>query len=191
MDKNSQQYENITRKLRNLLKLAEQGVQGEASNARRLFDTLCAKYGLTMDDIVDTEKRQLYTFEIGRNKDLLTLFVQCHGVVTGERSLSYYQTSRSEIRVKLTAYQYAELKALWTWHKDNYKRERDAILETITEAYIGKHNLYRAPSADDEQSQEDYKLTAEELERLVRVAAMRNAMGDRFYTRMLGDGKEQ
>ncbi len=191
MDKNSQQYENITRRLRNLLKLAEQGIQGEAANARRLFDSLCAKYGLTIEDIIDTEKRWLYTFEIGRDKNLLTLFVQCHGVVTGEKSLSYYQVSSSKIKVKLTAYQYAELKALWDWHKDNYKREREALLKTITDAYISKHNLYRARTADDEQKQEDYELTEEELERLMRMVAMRGAMSDRSYIKMLGNGKEQ
>lgn len=190
MDKNSQQYENITRKLRNLLRLAEQGVQGEAVNARRLFDSLCDKYGLTIEDIIDTEKRKRYTFEIGRNKDLLTLFVQCHGVVTGEKSLSYYQKSRSEIRVDLTAYQYAELSALWAWHKANYKREREALLKSITEAYISKHRLYRARVGDDELALEDYELTAEELERLAQVAAMRGAMSDRTYIKMLENGKE-
>ena len=46
----NESYESIRNKLKELLVLAEQGVQGEAENAQRLLEKLCKEYGISMEE---------------------------------------------------------------------------------------------------------------------------------------------
>lgn len=50
-------YESIKSKLKKLLALAEGGVGGEAHNARILLEKLCDEYGISLEDLLDTEKK--------------------------------------------------------------------------------------------------------------------------------------
>ena len=70
MDKNSKEYESLQAKLKKLLALAEQGVGGEAVNARRLLEKLCEQYGIDIEELLDRETKHSYTFEIGRAKEM-------------------------------------------------------------------------------------------------------------------------
>lgn len=189
MDKNSNQYESIKQKLLKLQALAEKGEQGEAANAKRAIERLCAQYGITLEEILTEEQPKYYRFEIGKYKYLLTLFVHCHGVVTNQRRLQYVKQSRSEIAVKLTPLQYAELSSLYEWHKANFLKDLANMQQTIVEAYINKHDLFSKPTGEGEPDNPEVQLTPERLKRLCAILAMQDELNDNTYHKMLEAAK--
>lgn len=50
-------YESIKSKLKKLLALAERGVEGEAHNARILLEKLCRQHGVSLEEIINTDKK--------------------------------------------------------------------------------------------------------------------------------------
>ena len=76
MNKDKQSFESIKSKLRKLQALAEQGYKGEAEAAKKLLDKLCEQYGVSLEDVLDQEKKNRYRFEIGKGKIWLSLFMQ-------------------------------------------------------------------------------------------------------------------
>lgn len=174
------EYESLKEKLKKLQALAERGYQGEADNARRIFENLCKKYGVSIEELIDEQKKKRYCFVIGRNKIYKELFVQCYAKVTGCCSLHYWQVSRNEIEVELTAIQYAELASLFAWHKLNFDRDLDDMKKTIMQAYISKHNLTSGKS-----SGENRVLTAEDVIELCKILAMREALNNNYFHKMI------
>ncbi|MBD5218065.1 MAG: DUF2786 domain-containing protein [Bacteroidales bacterium] len=187
MDKNSNQYESIKNKLLKLQALAEKGYKGEAENAKRAIESLCAKYGITLEEILCEEQVKRYEFEIGRYSYMLTLFVHCHGVVTNSRELKYRQRSRSTIAVDLTPLQYAELCSLFEWHKANFLKDLQAMQKNIVEAYVNKHNLFA--QRDDDEEAPDIELTPARLRHIQAILAMQGELGDNKYYKMLEAAK--
>ena len=187
MDKNSNQYESIKQKLLKLQKLAEQGYRGEADAAKRAIERLCAQYGITLEEVLCVEQPQRYEFEIGRYKYMLTLFCQCHGVVTGKHEMSYIKRSRNRIAVDLTPLQYAELSSLFEWHKANFLKDLAAMQDTILEAYVNKHNIFRTLSDEEraERNAREEELTPAKLRRLLAILAMQSELGDNIYHKQL------
>lgn len=55
MDKD---FESIRSKVLKLQALAERGEKGEAINARRLLDQLLAKYGVSLEEIVEAQEEK-------------------------------------------------------------------------------------------------------------------------------------
>ena len=137
------EYESIKNKLKKLLALAEQGVQGEAENARRLLEKLCREYGVSMDELLDENQVKYHFFEVGRNKVYLDLFTQCYYKVANTDQLSYKQISRSQIAVEMTAIQYAEMASLFAWHKANFDNDLEEMKKNILIAYCRKHHLLK------------------------------------------------
>ena len=183
MNKNSNQYESIKQKLLKLQALAEKGYKGEAENAKRAIERICAQYGVTLEEVLCEEKPKRYVFEIGRYKYMLTLFCQCHGVVTGKGQLSYIKRSRNTIAVDLTPLQYAELSSLFEWHKANFLKDLAAMQDTIVEAYINKHNIFRTLSEEERAEREarEEELTPAKLRRLAAIMAMQGELGDTYH----------
>ena len=136
------EFESLKDKLKKLKALAERGCGGEAENAQRLLERLCAANGIDLGLLNDEEKKSRYTFNIGRNRVFITLFTQCYSKVTDSSKMSYRQESRSEISLELTQVDYAELKGLYEWHKANFEKELEDIKKTIIHAYCQKHRLY-------------------------------------------------
>lgn len=174
------QYESLKEKLKKLQALAERGWQGEAENARRLLEKLCRQYGVSLEEILDDSQVKRYTFAVGRNKMYGTLFMQCYAKVTNQSRMKYHQLSRSEISIELTALQYAELKSLYVWHKANLERDLEDIKNTVVEAYIVKHALFSEKSSDKKA-----ELTPEDFVRLKKILAMREALNDNHYQKLI------
>lgn len=191
MKKENNQYESIKQKLLKLHALAEKGYKGEAEAAKRAIERLCAQYGITLEDVLCVEEPKRYEFEIGRYKYMLTLFVQCYGVVTGVGELSYFKRSRNRIAVDLTPLQYAELSSLFEWHKANFLKDLAAMQDTIVEAYVNKHNIFRTPSKEEqaERDAREEKLTPAKLRRIAAIIAMQSELGDNTYHKQLEAAK--
>ena len=174
------EYESIKNKLKKLLALAEQGVQGEAENARRLLEKLCREYGVSMDELLDENQVKYHFFEVGRNKVYLDLFAQCYYKVANTDRLSYKQISRSQIAVEMTAIQYAEMASLFAWHKANFDNDLKEMKRNILIAYCRKHHLY-----SDVDSSDSMELTDEEKERLIKIMFMQESLNDNQYHKLL------
>ena len=180
------EYESIKNKLKKLLALAERGVQGEAENARRLFEKLCKEYGVSMNELLDENQVKYHFFEIGRNKIYFDLFAQCYYKVANANRLSYKQISRSKIAVEMTAIQYAEMVSFFAWHKANFDNDLEEMKQNILLAYCRKHHLYSNVDSDDCR-----ELTAEEKERLIKIMYMQESLNDNQYHKLLGKGENQ
>ena len=174
------EYENIKNKLKKLLALAEQGVQGEAENARRLLEKLCREYGVSMDELLDENQVKYHFFEVGRNKVYLDLFAQCYYKVANKDRFSYKQISRSQIAVEMTAIQYAEMVSLFAWHKANFDNDLEEMKRNILIAYCRKHHLY-----SDVDSSDSMELTDEEKERILKIMFMQESLNDNQYHKLL------
>ena len=188
MEKNSKEYESLQAKLKKLLALAEQGVGGEAVNARRLLEKLCEQHGISVEELLERETKHRYTFEIGRAKEMKQLFIRCLEKVVDIEGMTYTQPTRSSIRIEVTALQRAEILSLFNWHKSNYMQELEVFNRNFFSAYIGKHNLYC--KIDSNVSKDIEELTEEDIARIRRVLAMREAMSDNHYYKQL-EAKKQ
>ena len=172
------EFESLKDKLKKLKALAERGCGGEAENAQRLLERLCAANGIDLGLLNDEEKKSRYTFNVGRNRVFITLFTQCYCKVTDSSKMSYRQESRSEISLELTQVDYAELKGLFEWHKANFEKELEALRDAALTAYCQKHCLF--PDKTN-----DRPLTEADLERLRKAMKMEGLLNDKTYQHLI------
>lgn len=172
------EFESLKDKLKKLKALAERGCGGEAENAQRLLERLCAANGIDLGLLNDEEKKSRYTFNVGRNRVFITLFTQCYCKVTDSSKMSYRQESRSEISLELTQVDYAELKGLYEWHKANFEKELEALRDAALTAYCQKHCLF--PDKTN-----DRPLTEADLERLRKAMKMEGLLNDKTYQHLI------
>lgn len=172
------EFESLKDKLKKLKALAERGCSGEAENAQRLLERLCAANGIELWQLNDEETKSLYTFNIGCNRVFKTLFAQCYCKVTNSLRMSYRQETRSKISIELTQVDYAELKGLFEWHKANFEKELEALRDAALTAYCQKHCLFSDKT-------NDRPLTEADLERLRKAMKMEGLLNDKTYQHLI------
>lgn len=186
MSKEYSSFETIKSKLLKLQALAERGYKGEAEAAKRLLDKLCKQYGVSLEDILDREKKNRYRFEIGKGKLWLKLFMQCYANVTGSKELRYIRESCSIIRgVELTAYQFAEISNLFFWHKANLKKDIEKTQRLVFEAYVQKHRIFRDRSNDPEDPEEEQEDKPIDFAHLQALLMMMGNLNDNTFHKMI------
>lgn len=181
MKTNGINYESLKDKIKKLQALAERGYKGEADNARRLVEKLCNEYGVTLEQVLCENEVKRYTFEIGRNRIFINLFCHCYAKVTGKSQMKYYSQSRSIVSVELTAFQYAELKGLYEWHKANFERDLEELKQNVFEAYINKHDLF----SGERSNKEPEPLTKERLNHIWKIIRLSESLNDNSYLKMI------
>lgn len=173
-------FESIMDKLKKLKALADRGCAGEAHNARRLLEKMCAKYGVRLEELAE-EKPEKHKFVVGRSVLLHTLFSQCYGyVMKNKQNMSYWRLSRNEIVVECTKLEYVELLSLYEWHKANFEKEFEEHKQLLLEAYISKHSIYPESSGGNGR-----ELTSAEIERLLKIRALEETLEDVSYHKQL------
>lgn len=177
-------YESIKSKLKKLLALAEGGVDGEAHNARILLERQCKQYGVSIDELLDSDKKEWYEIEIGQRKIDLNLFTQCYCYITGKHSVPYKKISKSIVAVELTAYECAELRSMFTWHKENLRKDLENLIETLFISYCSKHNIMSQTRKEPEDRPRK-SLTREEFNRLKAALALQDTLNDNSYFKQL------
>lgn len=186
MNNNKQSFESIKTKLRKLQALAEKGYEGEAQTAKLMLDRLCKQYGVSLEDILDQEKKNRYKFEIGKGKIWLSLFMQCYAHVTGSKELRYIPEASHIIRgVELTAYEFAEISNLFFWHKTNLKRDLKNAERLVFEAYVQKHRIFRDRSKDPEDAKEEQDDKPIDLAHLQAILVMMGTLNDTRYHKQI------
>jgi len=185
MDKTNEKYESVREKLRKLQALAERGYGGEVEAAKAGIKRLCERYGITPEELLemqDNNKKERYTFTVGRTNLMRTLFTQCCCKVMKVNGYSCWHIGRDRIRLEITKAQFIEINELFEWHKANLERERDEQLKLLAEAYIMKHNLFSGVKNEDD---EDKPLTHEDLIRLQKVMLMEATLADKHFQKQL------
>lgn len=173
-------FESIMEKLKKLKALADRDCAGEAHNARRLLEKMCAKYGVKLEELAE-EKPEKHKFVVGRSVLLHTLFSQCYGyVMKNKQNMSYWRLSRNEIVVECTKLEYVELLSLYEWHKAHFEKEFEEHRQLLLEAYISKHKIYPESSGVDGR-----ELTSAEIERLLKIHALEETLEDVSYHKQI------
>lgn len=96
--------------------------------------------------------------------------------------IRYSMPTRDSISTKMTAFQFAELKGLFEWHKSNFQRELEELKDTVMNAYILKHKLFSdCPSGNMEIE----LMTRERLEKLRKIVLMAETLNDNHYQKMI------
>lgn len=185
MNNDNPSFESIKSKLLKLQALVEKGYKGEAETAKRMLDRLCKQYGVSLDDILDTEKTNRYRFNIGRSKIFLDLFMQCYANVTGQGELKYVQATNSDILVWLTAYQFAEISNMFFWHKENLKKDLKNTERIVFEAYVQKHRIFRDRSNDPENTNEEHDDKPIDFARIHAIVAMMGNLNNNTFHKMI------
>lgn len=80
--------------------------------------------------------------------------------------------------------QYAEIISLYNWHKGNYLREMRDFKKNFMSAYVGKHDLFLERERQGSHNFED--LTQEELNNMIKVLKIKEAMSDNIYRKQIG-----
>jgi hypothetical protein len=179
-----EKYESVREKIRKLQALAERGYGGEVMAAKAGIERLCDRYVITPDELLEiqcNDKKERYTFAVGRTYLMRTLFTQCCAKVLKAKRIDCWTVGRDRMQLEITKAQYIELNELYEWHKANLERERDEHLKLLVEAYAMKHNLYSGLKNEDE----DNPLTHEDLIRLRKLLLMESTLADIHFQKQL------
>lgn len=165
-------------KLLKLLELAERGVDGEKENAAMLLDKMLKKHGLTIEDInseLPSLKYYYYTSIVSKK-----IINQIIYTVTG--SAKVYADKRNKcIYSEVTDYQHVQILEMVDFHLENYKEEREKLLDTFTSAYVHKHNLF--PVNSDEKEEHEY--TDADRQKALQILNLMRNLSDKTYTKKL------
>ena len=161
-----QNYELIIDKLRKILALRDAGHMGEASAAEAALNRLCQKYGISIDEIMDSgEKKKRVYFKGVSDSHVKNILFACYFKVTNQQRVSYYEAGRGCIAFELTPWQEVELKELFNCMQKAYKKAVKQTIEDFNEAFIITNHLY----SDAASEPSDKPLSPEEMARIRRI----------------------
>jgi len=155
----------IIEKLLKIKALMDGGEDGEAIAAERLLYLQLKRYGLTIEDLRINEESEYYIrYKHDWEKTILHSCASSLGLAT--YSVRNVKSGRmiKELSFNTDALTYAELFALFEYHKLNYQKELDLFLA----AYKFKHNLYSIPDSEKNETE----LTKEEIENVDKMRSM-------------------
>jgi len=160
--------------------------------AQRLLETLCAKYGVTPEELNEEQKKE-YMFRV-RNS-VLKLFMQVYVFMFDateryENDLHYYKKKGVNdhfIGCDFTPSEYIEFSQLWEWHRQNYLVERKRMRELFEKAYIEKHSLYPNEIRDEYRASKKKKDTLQDLN---AIMALTNICSDKTFHKQIENTKE-
>lgn len=173
--------ERIRDRLMKIKRLAESGETHEAANARMHLEAMLAKYGMKMADLAEDARTQR-TFEYGCRDELTLLAIVCSLNIGSQRTTdAQYRPSTKQLFVDLTAYEYAEIRSMYDWHRTNFRKEKRRLLKTFCDAYLIKHDLL--VGSDSNQPRE---LTEAEIRQIREAVSLSGSLSDVYYRKQIG-----
>lgn len=186
MSQSNEVPQEVLLKVKKIKALAERGIGGEKEAARKLLAVLCAKYGISEEEISE-EKKYEYWFRV--RTSVLKLFLQVYSSMFGatERyttELSIFRSKQGkDIMCQFTPAEYIEFSQLWEWHRKNYLVERKKMRKLFERGYVQKHKL-SPTEIDPKYKNKDTKLTFEEM---CAIEAMADACDNKTFHKQIGD----
>lgn len=181
----------ILLKIKKVKALAEQGVSGEKEAAQQLLERLCARYGITLEELNEGEARRVYHFHVRTSvyKLFLQVFTHLYGVDDRFRNeVNVYRAKNGrDIQVSLTPTEYIEFNIFFEWHRQNYLKERRRMREIFYSGYLEKHKLYPCKTDEDFDKMWEEKKSKKDLwEEMMAVSAMTKMMTDATFHKQIG-----
>lgn len=153
--------ERVKSLLTKLKTLSDRGIDGERSTAEFMLNRFLEKYGISIDDIEDSETKHTYFFSYVGGFEKLLYQIYCHVCDTYTIDYSRNKQNRT-IGFRLTASQYAEMEIKFDIYKRAYKIEQEKLFS----AFCYKNQIY--PETKKEMDDDDMRvLTKEEVKKYV------------------------
>jgi hypothetical protein len=141
----------IRDRLLKLLTLADRGIGGEKTNARKALEAAMRKHGVAMSDLTEAEPK-MRAFKY-RGVVEHRLLGQIMVAVCGAKTIIYTsRVKRATLLAKMTPEQRIEIELLWTAHRRQFLTESSLLFS----AYLHRHKLFPrdGESIDEEPTQE-------------------------------------
>lgn len=166
--------ETIVEKLKKIEALANSGIDGERENAKRMLDALCAKHGVTVDELVEPTL-SWYRF---RPKDHVDEMLLCHvvGFVCQTRRIKMRKAGKAR-HLELTRAQALDV-------EEAIRHYRKVWRENLTDymaAFIHAHRLY----APRDEGAEPPEISAEDIMRAEKLIKMSRGISTSHWERRL------
>jgi hypothetical protein len=164
--------ETLIDRLKKIEALAKGGLAGERENAQRMLDELCARYGVTLEQLADQEKRMHWFPVRGKRAKELFRVVLVHVVQTRQ---IWHRPKADGYECKLTTAQAADVRECWK----HYRKAWDEQIDDVFTAFIHRNRIYGPPKdSDDEQ-----ELNAEQRAAAERVMDLMRGMQPKRWDR--------
>ena len=177
----------IKERLLKIYRLATDGVDGEKVAAQKMLEANLAKYGLTMDDLIEVEdKKEIYWFT-AKDKYQRNLLTQLFGVyICKDIHINTYSSKlrKYDVGMKLSKSEYIELQMMYDFYLPLWKKELDKQKEALFLAFISKHRIgFQGSNASE--------MTEEEIKTARRAFSMMDDIEDVSFKKQIGNGQKE
>lgn len=164
--------ETLIDRLKKIEALAKGGLEGERENAQRMLDELCARYGVTLEQLADQEKR-MHWFPV-RGKQAKELF-RCVLVHVVQTRQIRHRIKADGYECELTTAQAADVRECWGHYREAWKEQMNDVFA----AFIHRNRIY-GPAKD---SDDEPELNAEQRAAAERVMDLMRGMQPKRWDR--------
>ena len=179
----------IREKMMKLYRLAQQGVGGEKENAWSLLEKALKKHGLTLEDIAE-EKKQTYKFYYKSSFQRRLIFQVLALLINDEernhKDVWWYKHPEMNVGASLTKSEYMLASAMIEWHRAQFKKETESIMDDLLTAYIAKHDIYPDHCRKSNRKNSDEPF---DFEKALRISSMMSGLEDKTYRKRIGTNK--
>jgi hypothetical protein len=175
----------IKERLFKMYALATDGVDGEKETAQRILEENLAKYGLSIDDLVETDDKKEMCWFTAKDAYKKSLLTQLYGVyICKSQHIKTYvnKVKKYDVGMELTKSEYAELRMMYDFYIDLWIKELDKQKEALFLAFISKHGIAL-------QGSDASKMTDEEIETAKRACRMMDDLEDVSFKKQIGSGQ--
>ena len=161
--------EKLFEKLNKIEALAQSGIGGERENAQQLLDALCAKYGVTLDQLCD-EKKEWIRFTIkDRLDEKLLMQIVAHVCKTNGCRFARTKNKRQnkDRWFELTKTQELDVRECY----EHYRKLWLKNLDDVMSAFIQANSIFGPPKDEDCEMP-----THEEIERLLKLRGIMSGL---------------
>jgi hypothetical protein len=158
--------ESILIRLRKIEALARDGIGGERENARRMLGKLCAKHGVTLEELTE-ETRLEVPFSVRGTHDKQLLF-QVYAFIRNASQVTYRVKKRKPnlIWFSLTRAEAIDMRECFDHYRLQWKKQSMAMLDDLLSAFIQKNRIFPPPSDHEEEPD------TIDIERIARLRAL-------------------
>ena len=151
----------IKERLLKMYRLATDGVDGEKETAQKILEANLAKYGLTMDDLVesDGEKKTYWFTAKDKYQRMLLGQIYCVFVCKTKQYSTYTRTDRKyDVGLEMTEVEAAELNMIYDFYLNLWKKELEKQKEILLLAFINKHDIALQAANIEEMTDEEIRM---------------------------------
>lgn len=159
----------IKQRLIKILTLSRRGVGGEKDNAERMLNNLLKKHGLTLEDLVDEDVKNITWFRC-KNKVERTLLSQCCLKVIDSWDKNFWgsKSRKNQIGIQVTKAQEIELGLTFDAHRRAFNKELEKHVERLVSAYVQRNQLFSSTPSNESEAGK-CEISPEDLEAILAL----------------------